>query len=109
MLLLKWLRVQTATRQIAAWGAEVAQQCQAEVALRLGQTVHRLSLAAACGYIRARAATVLDQEMIVLVQRTHCQAMVAVAVRQRAMEEIVRMAMGDLLKVSPSQMHRKAA
>ncbi|HTQ38826.1 MAG TPA: hypothetical protein VMJ32_07350 [Pirellulales bacterium] len=109
MSLLNWIETQSAARQIAAWGAEVAQQCQAEVALRLGQNVHRLSLPAARGYIRARSASVLDQEMLVLVESTHCSGAVAAAVRQTAMDEIIRMAMGDLLKVSRPHGQRKAA
>jgi hypothetical protein len=109
MSLLNWLPSPIANRHINAWGVEVAQQCQSEVALRLGQSVHRLSLSAARGYIQARSATVLDEEIALLVEQTGCTSAVAIAVRHQAMDEIIRMAVGDLLKTTHSAVLRKAA
>ncbi|HZZ29678.1 MAG TPA: hypothetical protein VFE46_16895 [Pirellulales bacterium] len=109
MALLNWLQSPASPRQIAAWGLEVAQQCQNEVALRLGQTVHRLSLPAARGYIRARAAAVLEEEMNLLLERTGCSSALAAAIRNRAMDDIVRMAIGDVLKTARPLVQRKAA
>lgn len=90
----------TPTRQISNWSAEVARRCQTEVAGRLGSSIHRMSLPEARGYIRARSASVIDAEMAVLKSRTDCQPAIAAAIRERAIEETIRLAIGELLRAS---------
>jgi hypothetical protein len=109
MLLMNWLRVSATSRRIAAWAVEIAQRCQADVAARLSPAALRMSKPEACGYIRARAAAVLDQEMLLLADHLAGNLSLELAVRQQAGDEIVRMTLGDLLKAARPQIARKAA
>jgi len=52
---------------------------------------------------------VLEVEMDLLETQTGCGAKLAAAVRQRAMSEIVRLAIGDVLKATRHTPLRKAA
>lgn len=88
------------TRQISNWAVEVARQCQIEVSHRLNDSIHRMSLPEARGYIRARAARVIDAELTLIRRRTGCQDSVAAAIRERAVEETIRLAIGDLLRAT---------
>ncbi len=87
-------------KQVTAWAVEVARRCHAAVSIRLGQQVYRMNLPEARGYIRARSAHVLDGELVLLRERTGCDAAVAQAVRERAFDEVIRLAIGDLLKAT---------
>ena len=69
--------------QVAVWGVEVARRCHPLLAVRLGQKMYRLSLSEARGYIRARSAAVLDEQIALLQQQTSCDPEMAVAVRRR--------------------------
>lgn len=100
MALVNPLRRPLVVRQIAVWGVEIARRCHPLVAVRLGQKMYRLSLSEARGYIRARSATVLDEEIAVLQLQTGCEPAMAVAVRRRAMHELIRLTIGDLLKAT---------
>ena len=100
MGLASWFRHSTNIQQIAAWAVEIARRCHAGVSQRLDQAMFSMSLPEARGYIRARAAVVVEQESMLVLQRTACQSAVAAEVRRRATEEVVRMAMGDLLKAT---------
>jgi hypothetical protein len=97
-----WSRLfsRTSTRQISNWAVEVARRCQLEVAERLSDSIHRMSLPEARGYIRARAGRVIDAEISLVSRRTGCQPSVAVAIRERAMEETIRLAIGELLRAT---------
>jgi hypothetical protein len=97
-----WSRLfnRTSTRQVSNWAVEVARQCQLEVAERLSGSIHRMSLPEARGYIRARAGRVIDAEISLVSRRTGCQPAVAVAIRERAMEETIRLAIGELLRAT---------
>jgi len=109
MRLLNWLLPSVPPQQLNAWAMEVARRSSDGVAARLSPAMRRMSLAECRGYIQARAATVLDIEMDVLQVQTGCGANLAAAVRQRAMAEIVRLAIGDLLKSTRQAPLRKAA
>ena len=54
MSLANWILPSVSEQQVATWGMEVARGCQADVALRLGPAVRRMSLLEARGYIQAR-------------------------------------------------------
>jgi hypothetical protein len=109
MLFASWLRASLSPRRVAAWATEVAQHCQADVAARLGPAFHAMSLSEAKGYIRARAAAILDQQVMLLADPIGSNPELQLAVRKQATDEIVRMTLGDLLKVSRRQVVRKAA
>ena len=109
MSLLNWLLPSVAPQQLSAWAMEVARRSQDGVAERLGPSMRGMSLAECRGYIQARAATVLDLEMDLLEKQTGCGTSLAGAVRRRAMAEIVRLAIGDLLKATRQAPLRKAA
>jgi hypothetical protein len=68
-----------------------------------------MSLPEARGYVRARAAVVIDDELAVFIRDTGCQPAVAKAVRECAVEEVTRMAIGDLLRAVRQVPMRKAA
>lgn len=108
MALANWFGLPVTPRQIAGWATEVAQHCQADVAARLGPVARGMSLAEARGYIRARLAVVLDQEMPLLAQHIGSDLQLELAVRQQAIDEIVRMTIGDLLKTQ-KHVSRRAA
>jgi hypothetical protein len=109
MLFASWLRASLSPRRVAAWATEVAQHCQADVAARLGPAFHMMSLSEAKGYIRARTAAVLDQQIMLLADPIGNNPELQLAVRRQATDEIVRMTLGDLLKASRRQVVRKAA
>lgn len=109
MSLLNWLFPSVSTQQLNAWAMEVARRSSDEVAVRLSPAMRRMSLSEYRGYIQARAAMVLDVEIDLLQQQTGCGANLAAAVRQRAVAEIVRLAIGDLLKATRQAPLRKAA
>ena len=100
MSLLHWLRRPLLVRQVAIWGIEIARRCHPQVSVRLGQNMYRISIPEARGYIRARCAAVLDDEIGLLAQQTGCDPAMALAVRRRAVIEITRLAIGDLLKAT---------
>src|SRR5215831_579893 len=77
MSLFGWMQRSISAQQVVAWGAEVARKCQGAVAQRLTAT-NRLTLTEARGYIRARSATVLDQEIARLRATTGCGQLMAV-------------------------------
>jgi hypothetical protein len=109
MSLLNWLFHSAAPQQLNAWAMEVARRSSDAVAVRLSPAMRRMSLSQCRGYIQARAATVLDVEMDLLQEQTGCGPNLAAAVRQRALSEIVRLAIGDLLKATRQAPLRKAA
>ena len=102
-----WFRRRRTGDDIAAWAAEIARRCHCEVVVRLGQTMYRMSLPQARGYIRARAAAAIDQEIALLVRQRKCQPALLLALREQASEHVVRMAIGDLLQLSRKR-HRCA-
>jgi hypothetical protein len=97
MSLFSWMQRSVSAQQVVAWGIEVARKCHGEVAERLTAT-HQLSLTEARGYIRARSATILDQEIARLQATTGCGQLMAIAVRAHATEEVIRMSIGEILK-----------
>jgi len=109
MSLLNWLFPSAAPQQLNALAMEVARRSSDAVAARLSPVMRRMSLSQCRGYIQARAATVLDVEMDLLQEQTGCGPNLAAAVRQRALSEIVRLAIGDLLKATRQAPLRKAA
>ena len=111
MALVNPLRRPLVVRQIAVWGVEVARRCHPLLAVQLGQKMYRLSLSEARGYIRARSAAVLDEQVAVLQQQTGCDPEMAAAIRRRAMHELIRLTIGDLLKATrrPTPALRRAA
>ena len=110
MKLRNWFRRRRPTEEIAARATEIARRCHREVTLRLGLAMHRMSLPQARGYIRARAVTLIDDEMAILVAQSKCQPALLLAVREQATEHVVRMAIGDMLQLSrQSTPLRKAA
>jgi len=109
MPLLNWLLPSISPQKLNAWAMEVARRSQDGVALRLSPAMRHMSLSECRGYIYARAAVVLEVEMDLLETQTGCGAKLAAAVRQRAMSEIVRLAIGDVLKATRQAPLRKAA
>lgn len=109
MRLLNWLLPSVSRQQLNAWAMEVARRSQDGVAARLGPSMRGMSLSECRGYIHARAASVLELEVDLLEKQTGCGAILAAAVHQRAMSEIVRLAIGDLLKATRQAPLRKAA
>ena len=109
MPLLNWLLPSVLPQQLHAWAMEVARRSQDSVAARLSPAMRRMTLSECRGYIHARAAAVLEVELDLLEKQTGCGANLAAAVRQRAMSEIVRLAIGDLLKTTRQAPVRKAA
>lgn len=95
-----WLKQPSVVRQIAVWGVEVARRSHARVSGRLSENSHVMSLAEARGYIRARSAPVIEEEITVLREQTNCELAIAEAVHRRAFEEVVRLGVGDLLKAA---------
>ena len=87
MLFASWLRTSLSPRRVAAWATEVAQHCQADVAARLRPTFHAMSLSEAKGYIRARAAAVLDQQIMLLADPIGSNPELQLAVRKQATEQ----------------------
>jgi hypothetical protein len=108
MSFLNWLLPSVSPQQLNAWAMEVARRSQDGVAARLGPSMHRMTLSECRGYVHARAAAVLEVELDLLEKQTGCGTNLATAVRQRAMSEIVRLAVGDLLKATRHPL-RKAA
>ncbi len=100
MSLINWMRRPLLVRQVAIWGIEVARRCHPLASVRLGQNIYRMSVPEARGYIRARCAEVLDEEIVLLQQQTGCEPAMAAAVRRRAVLELTRLAIGDLLKAA---------
>ena len=100
MSLFNWMQRPLVVRQVAVWGVEVARRAHPQLSICLGQQVYRMSLHEARGYIRARAAAVLDDEIALLAEQTGCDAEMAAAVGRRAMHELCRLAIGDLLKAT---------
>ncbi|HEY2760418.1 MAG TPA: hypothetical protein VGI75_06735 [Pirellulales bacterium] len=109
MSLLRWIVAQASLQQVTAWAAELARDCHEAVAARLGPAVGRMSLSAARGYIQSRASLVLDEQIELLKDRAKTQPVVVTAIRQAAMDEIVRLAIGDLIKSTHSIERRQAA
>ena len=87
-------------RRVAAWAIEVARQTQVDVADRLNGSISRMSLPEARGYIRARSGDVIDAEIAAMTQSRRLETAFADAVRERAIEETIRLAIGDLLRAS---------
>jgi hypothetical protein len=109
MKLRNWFRRRRPTDEIAARATEIARRCHREVALRLGQAMHRMSLPQARGYIRARAVAVLDDEIAMLAAQATCQPALLLAVRDQATEHVVRMSIGDMLQLSRQTSQLKKA
>jgi hypothetical protein len=109
MPLLNWLLPSVPPQQLNAWAMEVARRSQDAIAARLSPAMRRMTLSECRGYIHARAAAVLEVELDLLEEQTGCGPNLAAAVRQRAMSEIVRLAIGDLLKTTRQAPVRKAA
>jgi hypothetical protein len=109
MPLLNWLLPPFPPQQLHAWAMEVARRSQDAIAARLSPAMRRMTLSECRGYIHARAAAVLEDELDLLEKQTGCGANLAAAVRQRAMSEIVRLAIGDLLKTTRQSPLQKAA
>jgi hypothetical protein len=109
MSLVNWISPAVSAEQVETWGVEVARGCHDAVMLRLGATVLQMSLPTARGYIQARAALVLDQQMDLLQHSTGCDDAVASAVHLRAMDEVLRLSIGNLLKATQRQLPRLRA
>ena len=109
MKLRNWFRRRRPTEEIAARATEIARRCHREVTLRLSQAMHRMSLPQARGYIRARAVSLIDDEMAVLAKQAKCQPALLFAVREQATEHVVRMAIGDMLQFSRQTSQLKKA
>jgi hypothetical protein len=110
MSILNWFRRPITVRQVAVWAVEVARRSHPEVTLRLRQGAYEMSLIEARGYIRARSATVLDAEIGLLQRQTGCTVERAATVRRRALEEIIRLVIGDILRATrQAPMLRRAA
>ena len=110
MALLHWMRSPLSAPQISSWAVELARRSHAAVSQRLSPALLRMGLMEARGYIRARAAAVVASELDSLVQRTGCSPALAAIVRKRAIDEVVRLAIGDLLKSTrQTAASRKAA
>ena len=109
MSLLRWIVPQASPQQITAWAAELARDCHDAVAARLGPAIGRMGLASARGYIQSRASRVLDEPLEQLKDRAGMAQTVASVVRQAAIDEIVRLAIGDLIKATNALPRRAAA
>jgi len=109
MPLLNWILPSVPSQQISAWAMEVARRSQDTVAARLSPAMRWMTLPESRGYILARATAVVDVEIDLLQQQTGCAAKIATAVRRRAIAEIVRLAIGDLLKSTRQSPLQKAA
>jgi hypothetical protein len=110
MSLATWFQQAPSAQQLIAWAVDVARGCHASVAQRLSPAMYEMTLPEARGYIRARAAEVVDREVIRLQERIGSQAAIVASVKHRASEEVIRMAMGDLLKATrQTPVVRKAA
>ena len=68
-----------------------------------------MSLPQARGYIRARAATVLDQEVAQLIEQAKSRPALVLAARDSAMEQTVRLAIGDLLQIARQPLAERRA
>src|SRR5262245_40978611 len=95
MSLVDFVQRPLVVRQVAIWALEIARRCHPDVSIRLGQNIYRMSLSEARGYVRARCAAVLDDEIAQLVKQTRCHPEMAAAVSRRAVVEITRLAIGD--------------
>ena len=109
MKLRNWFRRRRPSEEIAVRATEIARRCHREVTLRLSQAMHRMSLPQARGYIRARAVSLIDDEMAVLAKQAKCQPALLFAVREQATEHVVRMAIGDMLQFSRQTSQLKKA
>ena len=109
-MLATWFRPAPSTQQLIAWAVDVARGCHANVAERLAPAMYEMTLPEVRGYIRARAAEVVEREVVRLEERIGTQASIVAIVKHRATEEVIRMAMGDLLKATrQTPVVRKAA
>jgi hypothetical protein len=110
MSLATWFQKAPSAQQLIAWAVDVARGCHASVAQRLSPAMYEMTLPEARGYIRARASEVVEREVVRLQERFGTQPGVVAVVRLRATEEVIRMAMGDLLKATrQTPVVRKAA
>jgi hypothetical protein len=110
MSLFAWFRQAPSAQQLIAWAVDVARSCHAGVAQRLSPMMYDMTLPEARGYIRARGAEVVESEVVALARRMGLQPPVVAVVKQRATEEVIRMAMADLLKATrQTQPLRRAA
>src|SRR5262245_17501813 len=110
MPLATWFRPAPSTQQLIAWAVDVARGCHTSVAQRLTPAMYEMTLPEARGYIRARSAEVVQREVVRLSERIGTQPGVVAVITHRATEEVIRMAMGDLLKATrQTPVVRKAA
>ncbi len=99
MSLLRWIVPQASPQQITAWAAELARDSHDWVADRLGAAIRQMSLSSARGYVQSRASLILDEQIELLKDRANIQPAVVSAIRQAAIDEIVRLAIGDLIQI----------
>src|SRR5215211_2570878 len=88
MSLATWFKQAPSTQQLIAWAVDVARGCHAKVGQRFSPLMYDMTLPEARGYIRARAAEVVEAEVLLLEQRTGCQPASIAIVKQRAAEEV---------------------
>jgi hypothetical protein len=107
MMFLNWLRTSATPHRIRARATEIAQRCQDDVAARLSPIARHMSLPEARGYIRARAAAVVEEEL--LAENFAHNLELQVAVRGAVIDEIIRMTLGEIVKIPRPQFVRQAA
>ncbi len=107
MMFVNWLRASAARHRVVAWATEIAQRCQGDVAARLSSSVRLMGLHEARGYIRARAAAIIEEEL--LAENLTGNAEMQSAVHRAVIDEIVRMTLGEIVKITRPQIIRQAA
>jgi hypothetical protein len=99
-----------APRRIAAWSAEVAQNAMLDTAARLSPAIHRMTMSEARGYIRARGAAALHEHLKALQDEANLSSEIVLAVRDKALSQLVRLTLGDVLsRTRPAPALRRAA
>ncbi len=107
MIFVNWLRTSSTRHRVVAWATEIAQRCQGDVAARLSPSVRLMSMHEARGYIRARAAAIVEEEL--LAENLTGSAEMQSAVRHAVVDEIVRMTLGEIVKIARPQIILQAA
>lgn len=107
MMFVNWLRASATPHRIVAWATEIAQRCQGDVAACLSPSARQMSLPEVRGYIRARAAAIVEEEL--LAENLASNSELQLAVRRAAIDEIVRMTLGEIVKIVRPQISRQAA
>lgn len=109
MWLLRWTGGPRFSRQVSAQAVELARRCHSSVSAQLSPAISEMTYAEARGYVRARLGPVLDRELARFREQTGCSTALASALRDRAIDELTRLSIGELLRRQWQVAHQRTA